>query len=173
MFASLNSGTTVAVLVWIAVGSISGVASAATAEVAKKCEALTAKAYPPRVPGNPAAGSAKGTAQAERSYYRNCIAHSGSIAAETDSAAPPEAPQAPRTNANGGEVVSFTSALDHSAYRPCPAAVAINGRNMCLGFPGRGYSVGAKGRRNEYKEPGTYKPCPASVAIKGKNLCLG
>jgi hypothetical protein len=34
-------------------------AFAVSVEVAKKCEALTAKAYPPREIGNPAAGSAK------------------------------------------------------------------------------------------------------------------
>jgi len=33
----------------------------ARVEVAKKCDALTAKAFPPRAIGNPAAGSAKGT----------------------------------------------------------------------------------------------------------------
>jgi len=170
MHANMKSGTAVAVLVCIAVGSVMGGASAVTADVAKKCGALTAKAYPSRVPGNPAAGSAKGTVQAERSYYGNCVAHGGSIAAEPESGAPP---QAPRTNAKGGQVVSVTTALDHTAYRPCPAAVAINGRNLCLGLPGRGYSVSLKGQHNEYKEPGTYKPCPASVAIKGKNLCLG
>lgn len=35
-------------------------ALAITAEVAKKCSALTAKAYPPRVVGNPAGGSKMG-----------------------------------------------------------------------------------------------------------------
>jgi hypothetical protein len=176
MLANLKSGTAVTVLVcWIAVGSMTGGASAVTAEVAKKCEALTAKAYPPREPGNPAAGSAKGTAPAERSYYSNCVAHGGNIHAGGDSGAPP---QGPGKNANAGQVVSVAPpvALDHSAYRPCPASVGINGRNFCLGLPGRGYSVGLKARHKEYKEykePGTYKPCPASVAIKGRNLCLG
>ena len=38
-------------LVCIAVGCMNGRASAVTAEVARKCAALTAKAYPPQVPG--------------------------------------------------------------------------------------------------------------------------
>jgi hypothetical protein len=54
-------------------------ASAVTAEVAKKCDALTAKAYPPRVVGNPAAGSVKGTAQSERSYFKRCVAKGGNM----------------------------------------------------------------------------------------------
>ena len=55
-------------LVCIAVGCVNGRASAVTAEVARKCAALTAKAYPPQVPGNPAAGLAKGTVQSKRDY---------------------------------------------------------------------------------------------------------
>ena len=50
-------------LICVAVAAMTGSASAVTAEVAKRCNALTAKAYPPRQAGNPAAGSAKGTAQ--------------------------------------------------------------------------------------------------------------
>jgi hypothetical protein len=38
-------------------------ASAITAEVARKCEALSDKVYPPRVIGNPAAGSMMATAR--------------------------------------------------------------------------------------------------------------
>jgi hypothetical protein len=36
--------------------------SAITVGVAKKCTTLTAKGFPPRVVGNPAAGSGKGSA---------------------------------------------------------------------------------------------------------------
>jgi hypothetical protein len=49
------------------------------AEVANKCVALTAKAYPPRVPGNPAAGLAKGTAQSARNYYNKYMADNGNM----------------------------------------------------------------------------------------------
>jgi hypothetical protein len=52
-------------------------ASAITLEVAKKCEAMTAKAFPPRILGNPAAGSANGKAQAERDFYSKCVTNGG------------------------------------------------------------------------------------------------
>jgi hypothetical protein len=53
--------------------------SAVSVEVAKKCNALTASAFPPRVVGNPAAGSAKGTGADERAYFRDCVAKEGKI----------------------------------------------------------------------------------------------
>jgi hypothetical protein len=39
--------------------------------VAKKCNALLAKAFPPRQPGNPAARSAKGSGLDQRNYFNN------------------------------------------------------------------------------------------------------
>jgi hypothetical protein len=54
-------------------------ASAITAEVAKKCNALLAKEFPPREPGNPAAGSTKGTAQSQRDYFNKCVANGGNL----------------------------------------------------------------------------------------------
>jgi hypothetical protein len=66
-----------AVLLFITVGAMTTAASAITAEVAKKCEALTAKAFPPREIGNPAAGSAKGAAQTQRDYFSKCVANGG------------------------------------------------------------------------------------------------
>lgn len=71
------------ILVCSVIGPTTERASAVTAAVAKKCEALTITAYPPRVPGNPAAGSAKGTPQIERDYYRKCIANAGNTDART------------------------------------------------------------------------------------------
>jgi hypothetical protein len=47
--------------------------------VTGRCVALTAKAYPPRVPGNPAAGLAKGTAQSARDYFNKCVANRGNM----------------------------------------------------------------------------------------------
>jgi hypothetical protein len=55
----------------------SGSASAITAEVAKKCGALSDKAYPPRVIGNPAAGRQNGTTQDFRNYFNKCVANGG------------------------------------------------------------------------------------------------
>ncbi|MEH2514207.1 hypothetical protein V1291_005561 [Nitrobacteraceae bacterium AZCC 1564] len=54
-------------------------AYAVTAEVAKKCNALLAKKFPPRVVGNPAAGSAQGTGPVQREYYKKCIESGGKI----------------------------------------------------------------------------------------------
>jgi hypothetical protein len=59
-------------------------ASAVTAEVAKKCSALTAKAFPPRVIGNPAAGSAKGLPQEQQNYFKRCVANGGNVADDND-----------------------------------------------------------------------------------------
>jgi hypothetical protein len=52
-------------------------ASAITAELAKKCGALSEKAYPPRVIGNPAAGRQNGTTDDFRNYFSKCIANGG------------------------------------------------------------------------------------------------
>ena len=52
-------------------------APAITAEVAKACSALAAKAFPPREPGNPAAGSATGTPEDYRRYFEKCVANGG------------------------------------------------------------------------------------------------
>jgi hypothetical protein len=86
-----------AALVSIGVLAATGNASTApTAEVAKKCAALTAKAFPPRVAGNPAAGSAKGSAQSERSYFNKCLENAGNMeepAAGEDVPIPPERPR--------------------------------------------------------------------------------
>jgi hypothetical protein len=71
--------STLVALLYIVVGPMTDRASAVTVEVAKKCNALTAKAFPPRVVGNPAAGSAKGTGKDERDYYRKCVANGGNM----------------------------------------------------------------------------------------------
>jgi len=54
-------------------------ASAITVEVAKKCNALTAKQFPLRVVGNPASGSAKGSAQDQRAFFGKCVANGGKV----------------------------------------------------------------------------------------------
>jgi hypothetical protein len=79
MFANLKLGRALVVLVCFAVVPIANSASAVTVEVAKKCDILTAKAFPPRVAGNPAAGSAKGTAKSERAYFKKCVANGGNM----------------------------------------------------------------------------------------------
>ena len=79
MFASLKFKAAVFGLACIAVAPLVGSASAVTVEVAKKCDALTAKAFPPRELGNPAAGSAKGSGAAQQAYYKKCVAKRGKV----------------------------------------------------------------------------------------------
>jgi hypothetical protein len=54
-------------------------APAITVEVAKKCNVLLAKEFPPVSRANPAAGSTKGTAQDERDYFKKCVANGGKM----------------------------------------------------------------------------------------------
>jgi hypothetical protein len=68
-----------AVLICSALASMPHVASAVTVDVAKKCTALTTKAFPPRVIGNPGAGSAKGNGLAEQAYFKRCVASGGKV----------------------------------------------------------------------------------------------
>lgn len=49
-------------------------APALPVELAKKCRSLALKAQPPR-----RAGTAQGTARAQRDYYRECIAKDGNM----------------------------------------------------------------------------------------------
>ncbi|WP_407147306.1 hypothetical protein [Bradyrhizobium sp. ORS 86] len=77
MFGSLKFGCTMLALVCLALSLVSNSASAITAEVARKCHALTAAQFPPRLPGNPAAGSAKGSGREQIDYYNKCVANGG------------------------------------------------------------------------------------------------
>lgn len=54
-------------------------APAVTAEVAKACSLLLAKAFPPREPGNPAAGSAAGSGEDQRRYFAKCVVNGGHV----------------------------------------------------------------------------------------------
>lgn len=54
-------------------------AHAIDAQVARACDALVAKAFPPRQPGNPASGSAKGGAKEQRDYFSKCVANGGKM----------------------------------------------------------------------------------------------
>ena len=79
MYARLKFVSALIVLVCMTVALLTGSASAISVEVAKKCNALTAKAFPPRVPGNPAAGTAKGTGQDMRAYFKKCVESGGKM----------------------------------------------------------------------------------------------
>ena len=78
MRAKLNYGTTLAALICL-LSLMGRDASAITAEVARKCVALTDKAYPLRVRGNPAAGRTHGTARDVRNYFNKCVANGGEM----------------------------------------------------------------------------------------------
>ena len=68
-----------AALLFVAAGPMTNRASAITVELAKKCEAPTAKAFPPRVIGNPAAGSAKGSGKDAQAYFNKCVKNDGKV----------------------------------------------------------------------------------------------
>jgi hypothetical protein len=80
MFVGLRPHALNAMLVCIGVGLIAdGAPAAPTAELAKKCATLTQKAFPPRVVGNPAAGSLGGSGRSEQAYFNQCIKNGGSV----------------------------------------------------------------------------------------------
>ena len=79
MFARLKSWGVLATITCVAIVWTTTGTLAITVEVAKKCNALTAKAYPPRVVGNPAAGSANGNAQDQRDYFGKCVSNGGNM----------------------------------------------------------------------------------------------
>jgi hypothetical protein len=79
MLSRLKWGGALIAVICIGVGPMMGSALSLTAEIAKKCDALTMKAFPLRVAGNPAAGSAKRTGQSETRYFKRCIANGGKM----------------------------------------------------------------------------------------------
>ena len=85
MIANWKLGGARLALICIALAAVPDYAAAITAEVAKKCNALTARQFPPREPGNPAAGSAKGSGRARQDYFNKCVANGGNV---DDNAAP-------------------------------------------------------------------------------------
>ena len=85
MFGKVKSVSVSVALICFAVGATTTGASAVTVELARKCSALMAKAYPPRELGNPAAGSAKGNGAAAQTYYQKCLANNGKVDDNTGS----------------------------------------------------------------------------------------
>ena len=69
----------ISALLFVASVSMTNDATAITAELGKKCEALTHKAFPPRVIGNPAAGSARGSGKDAQAYFEKCIKNGGKV----------------------------------------------------------------------------------------------
>ena len=83
----------------IAVGAITSGASAVTVELARKCSALMTNAYPPREPGNPAAGSTKGNGKEAQAYYQKCLTNNG----KADNNAGTQGNNAPQGNNPGAK----------------------------------------------------------------------
>jgi hypothetical protein len=79
VFVNLRYRCALFAFIGIAIGSIPDRASAITAELAKKCNVLTAKQFPPREIGNPAAGSAKGSGRSQHEYFNKCVANGGKV----------------------------------------------------------------------------------------------
>ena len=79
MFASSKLYLARLAFVCIAIGLIPGIASAITVELAKKCNAMVAAAFPPRVPGNPAAGSEKGSGRQMQEDFKKCVENQGKM----------------------------------------------------------------------------------------------
>ena len=82
MVRKLKSTFMVLAVTWVALGVATSSASAVTAELARKCSTLMAKQFPPREPGNPAAGSAKGSGRAQHDFFSKCIANNGNMDAD-------------------------------------------------------------------------------------------
>lgn len=79
MLLRLSFGVLLADLVGTTLLSVPIPAQAVTAELARKCSALTTKQFPPREPANPAAGSAKGSGRDQRLYFNKCVANNGKV----------------------------------------------------------------------------------------------
>jgi hypothetical protein len=79
MFTSLRFGGAFLALTCMLQGPLSNRAVAVTVEVARKCKALTDMAYPPREPGNPAAGSEKGSGRVAQNFFNRCVANGGKM----------------------------------------------------------------------------------------------
>jgi hypothetical protein len=84
MLVTSKSAIATCALLFVATALVPTGASAVTVEVAKKCNMLVAKEFPPREPGNPAAGSAKGTAQDQRAYFSKCVTNGGNMDSSAD-----------------------------------------------------------------------------------------
>ena len=79
----------------LAMGSVATPALAISVELAKKCRAMAIQAHPYKIPGI----KGPGTAEAERSYYSDCLAKGGNMPPPppTQNAPPASAPSSPPT----------------------------------------------------------------------------
>jgi uncharacterized protein YodC (DUF2158 family) len=168
---ALATTAAVAALICVALGS-AGSASAETVEVAKKCEALAAKAFPLREPGNPAAGSVNGGGSSEQSYFNRCVANGGGA---------PAAPVASADSVRVGELVQFPSGGpvmkvtdvqggDVIVQWTTETGQIVSGTFPAVALVATGSSDALKDRQED--PPYVYRPCPSSVVLNGKHMCL-
>jgi hypothetical protein len=75
-------------------------AFAISAEVAKTCQVLAAKAYPLRYPGNPAGGRVNGTGADFQKYFGQCVTNGGKPPAQASK--PDNTEGAPASNQSSG-----------------------------------------------------------------------
>jgi hypothetical protein len=81
MFTNLKFKAGLIGIICLIIAPMNDSAFAVSARIAKQCEGLTAKAFPARELGNPAAGSAKGTGREEQAYFKKCVANKGKMPA--------------------------------------------------------------------------------------------
>lgn len=79
MFVRLKFAAAAFGVIYLAGAWVPDRASAVTAELARSCKALTTKQFPPREPGNPAAGSSKGSGRDQQAFFDKCIANNGKV----------------------------------------------------------------------------------------------
>lgn len=79
MFVRLKFAAAAFGVICLASAAIPDRASAVTAELARTCKALTSRQFPPREPGNPAAGSSKGSGRDQQAFFDKCIANNGKV----------------------------------------------------------------------------------------------
>lgn len=79
MFFRFKASIAAVGLICLAAAAAPKRSSAITAELARTCKALTTKQFPLREPGNPAAGSAKGSGRDQAAYFNKCVANNGKV----------------------------------------------------------------------------------------------
>jgi len=79
MLTSLKGAGGLAALMGATLLAVPDPAAAISVEVAKKCRALLTREFPPREPGNPAAGSAKGSGKDQQLFFSRCVANNGNM----------------------------------------------------------------------------------------------
>lgn len=111
MSAQSKSRTTLLISIFAASLLTTPRAFAITVEVAKNCSALSAKAYPLRVPGNPAAGRLNGTGADYQKYFNQCVANGGTMNEQQTQQGGQSGPPA----SNQGGASNGTPAAGHGA----------------------------------------------------------